>query len=194
VGSDKENAEAAYYGMEQGTVTANADPKLLGRVKIRIPGVIDETDWAFPINGGGSAQRGRWQVPKVGADVSVWFHRGDPHGHVFFAPGHWGLPGGASEAPTFIAKDPTVTAATAPLLAGLEDDRYYVVIDSRPGKEAARLVDKLTGDKFELDGRRYRATIQVTGTLSITAGAIEMTAGRILLNGRPVTPFGGPIG
>ncbi len=190
--SDKENREAAYYGLEHGTCVDNADPLMLGRVKVRVPGLVDESEWAFPL-GGGSAQRGRWQVPKVGADLTVWFHRGDPHGNLWFAPGHWGVPGGVSDAPTFIAKDATVTPATAPLLAGLEDDRYYVVIDSRPGKEAARIVDKQTGDKFELDGRRLRCNVVVTGTLSIQAGAIEMSAARIVLNGRSLVPFGGPI-
>lgn len=191
--SSEERSEAAYDGVEHGTCVNNADPLMIGRVKVRIPGLIDESEWCFPLIAGGSAQRGRWQIPKVGSDVTVWMHRGDPHGNAFYAPGHWGVVGGKSEAPTFISGDPTVTPANAAQLTGVEDDRYYAVIDSRPGKEAARIVDKQTGDKFELDGHRMRATIVVTGTLAINAGAIEMTAARILLNGRSVVPFGGPI-
>lgn len=191
--SSHEDTEARYYGAEYGTCVDNADPLMIGRVKVKVPGLIDESEWGFPLAGGGSAQRGRWQVPKVGADVTVWFHRGDPHGNFFFLPGHWGVPSGSSEAPTFIAKDASVTPATAPMLTGVEDDRYYAVIDSRPGKEAARIVDKLTGDKVELDGRRYRCNVSITGTFQIDAGAIVMNASRIVLNGRSIVPFGGPI-
>jgi hypothetical protein len=192
--SAKESREAGYYGVEYGTCVDNVDPLMLGRIRAQVPGLVDETEWGYPIVGGGSAQRGRWQVPKIGADITLWFHRGDVHGIFFFAPGHWGKPGGTSEAPTFVAKDPTVTPATAPMLTGVEDDRYYAVIDSRPGHEAARIVDKVTGDKIELDGLRYRCNVQITGTFNVQAGAIVMNAGRILLNGRSVVPFGGPIG
>lgn len=191
--SDKENPEASYPGVEYGSCADNVDPLMLGRIRVRIPGILDESEWGFPIAGGGSAQRGRWQIPKIGADVTVWFHRGDPHGILFYAPGHWGKPGGASEAPTFISADPTVTPATAPMLTGVEDDRYYAVIDSRVGHEAARIVDKVTGDKFELDGRRLRINVKVTGTFQVDAGAIVLNGARVVINGRSVVPFGGPI-
>lgn len=193
MGSDKENVEASYPGVEHGSVVRNDDPLMLGRVKLRVPGLVDETEWAFPIAASGGGKAGRWQIPKVGGDVVVWFHRGDPHGIAFYAPGNYGTPGGASDTPTFISGDSSVTPATAPLLDGVENDRYYAVLDARPGKEGARIVDKVTGDTIALDGHRLRAKIQVTGTLEINAGAIVMSAARVLINGRSVVPFGGPI-
>lgn len=187
--SDKETPEPRYYGQENGVVTANADPLMIGRVKARIPGLHDETEWLLPY-GGGSKQRGKWQVPKVGADVAIWFHRGDPHGNGYYEPGNWGR----IEAPTFISGDPTVTPATAPLIAGVEDDRYYVVIDNRPGVQRAALVDKVSGDKVELDGKLRRLNLFCTGTLTISGGQVLINGARVVINGRPVAPFGGAIG
>jgi Type VI secretion system/phage-baseplate injector OB domain len=193
MGSDKETEGARYYGEEHGVVTMNADPLMIGRVKIRIPGIIAETEWALP-HGGGGKQRGRWQIPKVGARVNVWFHRGDPHGNCWYQPSNWANAKGGSEAPTFISADPTVTPETAPLLTGIEDDRYYMVIDARPGKQAARIVDKVSGDKVELDGRFRACNINVTGAVTVTCGEFAVNGARILFNGRAVVPFGGPIG
>jgi hypothetical protein len=187
--SDKENEEPRYYGEERGTVTRNDDPLMIGRVKARIAGLMEETEWALP-KGGGSAQRGRWQVPPVGADVTIYFHRGDPHGYASYDAGNWG----SGEAPTFITSDPTVTPEDAWMLSGFEDERFYVVLDSRPGKQAARVVDKVSGDKIELDGNLRRCTVQVTGTVTINAGAIALNGARVLINGRPVSPVGGAIG
>lgn len=191
--SHLETTEPRYYGMEYGTVVSNADPKILGRVKIRVPGIIDETDWAFPL-GGGSAQRGAWRVPAVGADVAVWFKSGDPHGHCSYLASMWGLPGGKSEAPTPISADPTVTAADAHMLTVTETDRYIVTIDDRPGKESLTLTDKASGDRIRMDGNAFRCTIGITGTLQIDAGAVIINGARIVLNGRAIVPFGGQIG
>jgi len=191
--SDKENEGPRYYGQEHGVVTDNADPLMLGRVKIQVPGLIAETEWALP-HGGGSAQRGKWQVPPIGGDVAVWFHRGDPHGHAYYQPANWGTPKGVSEAPTFITKDPTVTPANAWQLSGVETDRYYAVIDDRPGVQAVRIVDKVSGDKIEMDGKLRRMNIVCTGTLTISGGQVLINGARVAINGRPVAAFGGPIG
>lgn len=192
--SDKETDEPRYYGMELGVVVDDADPKKLGRVKVRVAGIIDETDWALPAAnpGGGSAQRGLLQVPPKGADVCVWFHRGDPHGQVFYAGGHWGVPSAGTEIPTAL-KDEGVDPADASKLATWETERYLLAWDCRRGKERFRVLDKVSGDTVEMDGNKRRVTVKATGTVSIQGGAVDVVAARITLNGRPVSPTGGPI-
>ena len=185
--SDREQTDPRYYGPEMAVVSANADPIKRGRVKVRIPGLHEETDWLFPF-GGGEANRGTWRIPKVNADVVVWFHRGDPHGHGWYMPGNWGT----GEGMTFI--DSSVSAADAPLITGIEDDRYYAVIDNRPHKQRVAIVDKVSGDKIELDGRLRRGNIIVSGTLTLQGGQVLINGARVVINGRPVVPFGGPIG
>ena len=67
--------------MYVGVVTKNDDPEKLGRVKVRIPGLVDpESAWAFPMGapGGGSKRHGFFSPPVVGAEVCVFFHGGDP--------------------------------------------------------------------------------------------------------------------
>jgi Type VI secretion system/phage-baseplate injector OB domain len=186
--SQHEEKEARYFGAERGVVVSNADPLEIGRVKVRLPGLHDETDWMLPL-GGGSAQRGVWHIPKVGADVTIWFHRGDPNGYGFYLPGNWGT----AEAPSFIKNDATITPETAPQLTGVEDDRYTAVLDNRDGVQRAVVTDKVSGDFIELDGKLRRVTVKATGTVSITGGQVVITGARVVINGRVIAPFGGPI-
>ena len=64
-----------YPFLYEGEVTRRDDPDGLGRIKVRIPGVVEpETpSWAFPIGsqGGGWAQHGSWEPPPIGANVNV---------------------------------------------------------------------------------------------------------------------------
>lgn len=73
-----------------GTVISIEDPEGLHRVKARIPGVMDETGWAYPTTmGGGSPQFGGHIVPPVGSDVVVQFVGGDDE-YPIYSAGHWG--------------------------------------------------------------------------------------------------------
>lgn len=69
-----------YYGKYRGSVEDNADPKKLGRLKLRIPSVLGTTssDWALPcLPFGGLADQGLFSVPEAGAAVWVEFEEGD---------------------------------------------------------------------------------------------------------------------
>lgn len=73
-----------------GVVTDNVDPEGLHRVLVRIPGLMDESQWATPLTmGGGSAQLGGHIVPPIGSDVVVQFIGGD-YEHPVYSGGPWG--------------------------------------------------------------------------------------------------------
>lgn len=183
----KEEAENRYYGVEDGIVVRNDDPEGLGRVTIRIAGIIEETSWALPLSvGGGSRGRGLFMPPEVGADVAVWFHRGDPHGTPKYLPGHWGR--GEQLSPLA-----DVPPADVPKIQVLESERWTLTLDNRAGKQALRIRDKVSGDMLELDGVRRRMSLNATGRLQIRGGSVDIVGARVTINGRPVSPTGGPI-
>src|SRR5688500_8068929 len=82
-----------YFGVHEGIVVNNRDPKGLGRVRIDVPPLMPDegSTWAWPmaIPGAGSPQRGGWDPPDVGAEVYVWFLNGDPE-KVRYVPGNHG--------------------------------------------------------------------------------------------------------
>jgi len=170
-------AELELHGLHIGQVIDRADPERLGRVRVRIPGLIEPASaWAFPLGtaGGGSDRRGFFAVPELGAEVGVLFHRGDAD-RPYYLAGHWGRPGGTSEVPE-PARD--LSPAETPQVRVFETGRFLLVFDDRGGKESLRLQDKVSGDLITLDaGAGVKVTtasdllIQAGGKVSINAVA-----------------------
>jgi hypothetical protein len=171
-----------------GSVTDRHDPEGLGRVRVRIPGLVEpESAWAWPVGtvGGGGNGCGFFAVPPVGANVVVWFLGGEVDVPTY-APGPWSRPDGLSEVPAEGQAGPDVRVMSTPTFA--------IVLDERPGSEALRLVNRRTGDKVEIDAVRNSVTVRATTELSLQAvGAITLQALAITLNGRPVAPSPEPI-
>jgi len=85
-----------HYGLYMGTVIDREDPDGDGRVRVQIPGLIDEKSaWAKP-KGGGSALWGFVRVPPKGADVYVQFINGDLERPVY-EPADYGTKDGERE-------------------------------------------------------------------------------------------------
>ncbi len=183
-----------YTGLYIGHVVDRADPELLGRVRIRIPGLIEPASaWAFPLGtvGGGSDRRGFFAVPEQGAEVGVLFHQGDVD-HPYYLCGHWGKPGGATEIPA-AARDLSNDDDT-PNVRAFETRRFQLVFDDRAGKETLRIQDKTSGDRIELDGAAMGITIKATSALLLQAdGLINIEGTTVVINGRLVLPGGGAI-
>ena len=97
-----EKVERRYYGKYRGLVVDNADPELLGRLKLRVPSVLGAnvvTGWALPcLPYGGDANQGWLSIPEVGAGVWVEFEEGDLEFPVWVGT-FWSKPGGDSEMP-----------------------------------------------------------------------------------------------
>jgi len=72
--------EGRYYGKYRGIVTDNNDPDNLGRVKAKVPRLLndEETGWALPaFIYGGASEQGLFAVPDVNAGVWIEFEGGD---------------------------------------------------------------------------------------------------------------------
>ena len=65
-------------GKYRGIVEDNQDPGLLGRLKVRVPGVLgEETAWASPCVSFAGAGCGAFMMPEPGTGVWVEFEGGD---------------------------------------------------------------------------------------------------------------------
>jgi len=170
-----------FLGLHLGVVTDREDPEGLGRVRVRVPGLIEpESAWAWPLGtgGGGASQCGLFAVPPVGADVGVLFFGADPDSPCWIA-GPWGRPGGASEVPTEGRASPDIRVLSTPTFA--------VVLDERDGGAALRLVNRKTGDMVELNATTNSISITATTELRLQAtGRISIDALAVTINGRPV--------
>jgi uncharacterized protein involved in type VI secretion and phage assembly len=182
-----------YTALYIGQVADRTDPERLGRVRVRIPGLVEPASaWAFPLGtmGGGSAGRGFFAVPEVGAEVGVLFHQGDPD-HPYYLSGHWGRPDGTSEVPA-PARD--LAAAETPQVRVFESRRFLLVFDDRGGREALLIKDKTSGDQIELDGHAMGITVKATSALLLQAdGLISIESPTVQINGRLVLPSAKPI-
>ena len=72
-------ADRQYFGKYRGFVADNDDPEQLGRLRLRVPSLLGdtETDWALPCLPYGSlADQGLFAVPEIGAQVWVEFEQG----------------------------------------------------------------------------------------------------------------------
>jgi uncharacterized protein involved in type VI secretion and phage assembly len=151
VNAEFDDGEVRHTGLHIGVVVERDDDELVGRVKVRVPGLIEPASaWAFPLGtvGGGSDARGFFAVPEVGAEVGVLFHQGDVD-HPFYLCGHWGKPDGKTEVPTPVRG---LSKSDAPQVRAFETKRYLLTFDDRSGHELLAITDKSTGHKIELKG------------------------------------------
>lgn len=132
-----------------GFVTNREDPNGDGRVKVRVPGVVEpeSPEWAEPIGvpGGGSAKRGHYEPPAVNAIVAVFAKWGDPDRLVYLA-GPWGRPGGVADVPTGAAVEGDDRQA-----AVTEDEAWRITRDSRTTGELFEILSKTVGLQLVLD-------------------------------------------
>ena len=182
--------DARYPGLFIGEVVDREDPECLGRVRVRIPGLIEPASaWAFPLGtvGGGSDRRGFFAVPEKGAEVGVLFNGGDPQ-HPWYIGGHWGKPGGSTEVPEPVKE---LSPSDAPKVRAFETGRFLLVFDDRAGQEALLIKDKLSGDQIEFDGANLGITVKATAALMLKAdGLVSIEGAVVQIQGRPV--LGGP--
>lgn len=97
-----QKVERRFYGKYRGFVVDNADPEHLGRLKVKVPGVLGNdvvTGWAMPCAPyGGNADQGFLFIPDIKAGVWIEFEEGDLEFPIWVGT-FWSKPGGESELP-----------------------------------------------------------------------------------------------
>ena len=170
-----------------GLLTNRRDPIGRGRVKVRVPGLIEpESRWAWPIGmpGGGQLGRGLHSIPPVGAQVVVWFLDGDPDKPMWM-PGPWPVESSADKpdgATTDVAESDSPSD-----VHGIETGKWRLALDD--DADRMRLVHKETGNEIEWDGARRALTFDFqTSVTIVSVGRIDLRATQVLINDRPVLP------
>jgi hypothetical protein len=155
------NGETRWYGHYFGTVTDNVDADKLGRVRVRVPGLIEpESGWALPVGGshsGGTSKIGTYAPPQVGAAVLLGFQDGDVDQPYFFG----GWPGQNEESDTVAAASPSDAATKVQVH---ESARFLIVLTAIGGSEEVLIKDKVTGDFISMkpDQLKVNAAQKVT--------------------------------
>lgn len=187
--NEHDHQDRKFTALYIGQVVDNADPEKLGRVRVRIPGLIEQKSrWAFPLGwpGAGTKKRGMFAPPPKGADVGVMFHQGDID-HPYYLGGH----PGRGEAPDEVDES---SPEDATKVWAFESDRFKFLFDGRPGKQLIQLRDKKTGDVIEIDGRALGVNITATSAINIKAkGAVNIDGANVTIAGRLVARNGKPI-
>ena len=170
-----------------GRVINRNDPDGLGRVKLEVYGVTQESHWA-PVAAqpfAGAPDKGGPLVPPQNAVGLVLFIAGEKEHPVFFPTG-WprgGVPDGH-----VITSDGDKTV--------WQTERVAVEIDSRLATSEVTIRDK-NGESLvslTLDIGTKQARIKAATSVKIeSVGAVEINAAGVTINGRPVAPGTKPI-
>lgn len=178
-----------------GTVVNREDPEGLYRIKARIPGQVDETDWAAPFGFATGNKRGGGPiVPPLGAPVAVFWFGGHINGIAGYFPGVF-----------FRGKIPSgnVVSNDGKDCFVWQNDRLRVEVDARTASAGLRITNLQevggvdgpgTAVSLELDLATGQAEIMATAGLKLRAiGQVDIIAPAVTINGRPVAPGSKPI-
>lgn len=175
------------FGVMPGVVVNNRDPRGIGRVRVRVPGMYEPAGpWALPHGtSAAGANSGGWFIPKVGAEVTVILARGNPD-HPYYSCANWTEGNVPDEAKTNGKGDPDVR------VLAFED--YAIVFDDRLGRSGLKILHRPSGDVIEHSGTLRQWSISATSSLALKAiGQIDLQAPVVTINGRTVLPTGEPI-
>lgn len=155
-----------YAGRYRGEVLDVDDPRSMGRVKVRVPEVLEEVEsgWALPAFALGGDGSGIWAIPPVGSGVWVEFEGGDPSLPVWC--GGWFAEGAVPEG---ASPEKIVIRTPGGHVLTMDDEGGTVEIAESGG---ATIV--LSSDGIELAKGGQKIAIG-SSSVSINDGALEVS-------------------
>jgi uncharacterized protein involved in type VI secretion and phage assembly len=154
--------EGRYWGKYRGTVTDNDDPDNLGRVKAKVPQLLDDTElgWALPAFAyGGKSEQGLFAVPDTGAQVWIEFEGGDLSFPIW--TGTWYTSGSIPE------------SATPAQKVWKTQSGHKLVLDDNAGSIA---ITDSNNNTVTMDGSQIAITAGDATKIVIDAANIEIVA------------------
>jgi uncharacterized protein involved in type VI secretion and phage assembly len=154
-----------FYGKYRGIVTKNNDPKNLGRIRAKVPDVLDdvETGWALPClpySGNGS---GLYVVPEPDAGVWIEFEAGDVS-HPLWSGCWWG----SGQLP----KSESGTGATPPLKIIRSEKGLMITMDD--DSQTVTLSDENGSNLITIKVQEGQITLKSTTKAVVEAPKIEL--------------------
>jgi uncharacterized protein involved in type VI secretion and phage assembly len=198
-----------HYGKYRGTVTNNADPNKLGRIRARVPEVLGtiETGWALPCAPYMGDTSGAFHVPAPGAGVWIEFEAGDVSRPIWV--GGWWQSGKLPkhEGGTEVTPDVKIFASEQGLMVALHDDGQAIAVSDRngsnllhievqPGKVTVKAATKVVveGPQIELVENGAHPVVFGDNLMTylnqiVTLFNTHMHPGELCLGALPVTPM-----
>ena len=153
-----EEMEGRYFGKYRGKVVDNQDPEKRGSIKVRVPGVLAETDlWALPCSPYAGKDVGFFAIPPVDASVWVEFEAGEL-GHPIWTGCFW-------------EKGEIASADATPDIAFFRTDGAVIRIEASGTLE----IETAGGAKITMTGTEIKLEAP-TIKQSANGGAAELSA------------------
>jgi hypothetical protein len=128
-------APARHYGKYRGLVSDNADPEHRGRIRARVPEVLEqvETGWALPALPYAGPNQGTWTIPPPGAGVWIEFEAGDVSRPIW--TGCWWSNGERPRTESGAEATPAikVVRSESGLMVSLDDDGQTIAVSDENG-------------------------------------------------------------
>jgi len=156
-----------FFGKHRGLVADNQDPLNLGRIKAKVPEVLQdvETGWALPALPYSGDGFGAYTVPSPGAGVWIEFEAGDVSRPIWT-----GCFWGDGPLPT----DEGGTAATPPLKILRSEQGLLLALND--DAQTATLSDGNGNNLVTIKAQNGEITIQATTKVVVEAPQIELVA------------------
>ncbi|MFO0952902.1 MAG: phage baseplate assembly protein V [Isosphaeraceae bacterium] len=173
--------ETAFLGRYRGSVTDNADPLNLGRVRALVPKVLGKvpSGWATPSAPYAGKGVGFFAVPPVGAGVWVEFEAGDVSLPVW--SGAWWANGQTPDAPKPEVKVLKTSAGHTVTLDDTEGAEKVEIVEKSGMRilldENGVTIDRAGEAKIVLDGSGITIDKGGQATVVLNDSAIELTRG-----------------
>ncbi len=161
-----EKVENRYYGKYRGFVSDNQDPDNLGRIKAKVPALLndEETGWALPCAPfGGASEQGFFTIPDVGAGVWMEFEGGNL-GYPVWTGTWWS----SNEVPESATPDKKVFKTST---------GNKIILDDTSGSQSIVISDDGGSNLLKIDIQGGLITLQASTKVTIEAPQIEIVQG-----------------
>ena len=189
---DYEVGLRGVFGLYFGEVTDNRDPERRGRVRIKVPGLIEpQSDWAFvAMPGQGVPRRGLFLPPGIGAIVVVGFIQGDVEEPIIL--GGIVSPDAATQAPYA-----GLSAEETPNQLSICLGRFAIVINGNDSEPSLKIYDEgvSTGASSPAEPVSYvilnglLRSLSLKGQVAVevkSAGLVQISGTRVIVQDRVV--------
>lgn len=163
-----EKRSTRHYGKYRGIVTDNNDPKNLGRIRARVPEILQDVEcgWALPCAPYAGHQSGAFTVPSAGTGVWIEFESGMVSRPIWTGC-WWGdgdIPqdeGGADATP-----DVKILCSESGLMVALHDDNNSIAVSDQNGQNL-----------LHIESQQGQITVKAATKVVVDAPQIELVAG-----------------
>lgn len=172
-----DKVENRYWGKYKGLVVDNDDPENLGRLRVKVPGILGEdvvTGWAMPcLPYGGASDQGLFFIPEVDAGVWVEFEEGSLEFPIWVGT-FWTKPGGASEVPKPGDTQSPPTRKTIRTVKG-----NSIELEDKDNEETIIITEKTNNNKVTMDKNGIVVEDGNGNKIELTSSGVTIASSKI---------------